>query len=200
MIAYFAILAVRPAALSRAVAPRVPRRAGRVELPDRGAAPGLPGELGREHPRHRDGDAGAGDRALGHRRHRAALGRLGFFSVLESAFNIVYGLPNRPFIRQKTLVLLLTAASLVVLFLALVISSLGVELANRAGVVEGALSYVYALVVSTLLLVGFTWSMYRCSRTCRSPGARRCRERSWPRSCCRRASRSSPRSSASRTS
>ena len=28
---------------------------------------------------------------------------LGFFSVLESAFNIVYGLPNRPFIRQKSL-------------------------------------------------------------------------------------------------
>ncbi len=86
---------------------------------------------------------------------------LGFFSVLESAFNIVYGLPNRPFIRQKTLVLLLTAASLVVLFLALVISSVGVELAKRAGVAEGALSYVYALLVSTALLVGFTWSLYR---------------------------------------
>ena len=86
---------------------------------------------------------------------------LGFFSVLESAFNIVYGLPNRPFIRQKTLVLLLTAASLVVLFLALVISSVGVELAKQAGVAEGALSYVYALLVSTALLVGFTWSLYR---------------------------------------
>jgi membrane protein len=86
---------------------------------------------------------------------------LGFFSVLESAFNIVYGLPNRPFIRQKTLVLLLTASSLVVLFVALVISSVGVELASRAGVAEGALSYVYALLVSTLLLVGFTWSLYR---------------------------------------
>jgi membrane protein len=86
---------------------------------------------------------------------------LGFFSVLESAFNIVYGLPNRPFIRQKTLVLILTAASLVVLFVALVISSVGVALANRAGVAEGALSYVYALLISTLLLVGFTWSLYR---------------------------------------
>ena len=40
---------------------------------------------------------------------------LGFFSVLESAFNIVYGLPNRPFVRQKLFVLLLVAASLVVL-------------------------------------------------------------------------------------
>jgi membrane protein len=86
---------------------------------------------------------------------------LGFFSVLESAFNIVYGLPNRPFIRQKGLVLLLTAASLIVLFLALVIASVGVELVQRAGVAEGALSYVYALLVSTALLVVFTWSLYR---------------------------------------
>jgi membrane protein len=86
---------------------------------------------------------------------------LGFFSVLESAFNIVYGLPNRPFIRQKSLVLLLTAASLIVLFLALVIASVGVELTQRAGVAEGALSYLYALLVSTALLLGFTWSLYR---------------------------------------
>ena len=86
---------------------------------------------------------------------------LGFFSVLESAFNIVYGLPNRPFMRQKGLVLLLTAASLVVLFLALVIASVGVELVQRAGVAEGALSYLYALLVSTALLLVFTWSLYR---------------------------------------
>jgi membrane protein len=86
---------------------------------------------------------------------------LGFFSVLESAFNIVYGLPNRPFIRQKSLVLLLTAASLVVLFAALVIASVGVELVQRAGVAEGFVSYIYALLVSTALLVGFTWSLYR---------------------------------------
>jgi membrane protein len=86
---------------------------------------------------------------------------LGFFSVLESAFNIVYGLPNRPFIRQKGFVLVLTAASLIVLFLALVISSVGVELVQRAGVAEGFLSYLYALLVSTALLLGMTWSLYR---------------------------------------
>jgi membrane protein len=86
---------------------------------------------------------------------------LGFFSVLESAFNIVYGLPNRPFIRQKSLVLVLTAASLIVLFLALIISSVGVELVQRAGVAEGFLSYLYALLVSTALLLGLTWSLYR---------------------------------------
>jgi membrane protein len=86
---------------------------------------------------------------------------LGFFSVLESAFNIVYGLENRPFIRQKSFVLVLTAASLIVLFLALVIASVGVELVQRAGVAEGFLSYLYALLVSTALLLGLTWSLYR---------------------------------------
>ncbi|HEU4450693.1 MAG TPA: YihY/virulence factor BrkB family protein [Gaiellaceae bacterium] len=86
---------------------------------------------------------------------------LGFFSVLESAFNIVYGLPNRPFIRQKGLVLVLTGAFLVVLFVALVIASVGVRLVERAGVAEGAVSYVYALVLSTLLLLGLTWALYR---------------------------------------
>jgi membrane protein len=85
---------------------------------------------------------------------------LGFFSVLESAFNIVYGLPNRPFIRQKALVLVLTAGSLVVLFAALVIGSVGADLTERAGVARGAVSYVYALLVSTLLIFLLLWSLY----------------------------------------
>jgi membrane protein len=86
---------------------------------------------------------------------------LGFFSVLESAFNIVYGLPNRPFVRQKGFVLLLTAASLVVLFVALVVGSVGVDLLRRAGVAGDILSYVYAVIVSTALLFGFLWSLYK---------------------------------------
>jgi membrane protein len=85
---------------------------------------------------------------------------LGFFSVLESAFNVVYGLPNRPFVRQKLLVLVLTVAFLVVLFAALVIASVGVELAERAGVAGNVLSYVYALLLSTGLLFGLIWSLY----------------------------------------
>jgi membrane protein len=85
---------------------------------------------------------------------------LGFFSVLESAFNIVYGLPNRSFVRQKALVLLLVAGSLVVLFVALVVGSLGVELARHAGVAGGVLSYVYALALSTALIFGLTWTLY----------------------------------------
>ena len=85
---------------------------------------------------------------------------LGFFSVLESAFNIVYGLPNRPFFRGKTLALLIAVGSLVVLFVSLVIGSVGVELAKRAGVAGGVLSYVYALVISTLLILALVWGLY----------------------------------------
>jgi membrane protein len=87
-------------------------------------------------------------------------GSLGFFSVLESAFNIVYGLPNRSFVRQKGLVLLLVAGSLVILFLALLVGSLGVELVREAGVAGNVLSYVYALALSTLLIFGLVWSLY----------------------------------------
>jgi YihY family inner membrane protein len=85
---------------------------------------------------------------------------LGFFSVLESAFNIVYGLPNRPFFRGKTVALLIAIGSLVVLFAALIIGSGGNELAKRAGVASGALSYVYALVVSTALMLALVWGLY----------------------------------------
>jgi membrane protein len=80
--------------------------------------------------------------------------------VLESAFNIVYGLPNRSFIRQKLFVLVLVAGSLAVLFVALVVASVGVKLTKDAGVAGGVLSYVYALTISTALIFGFLWSLY----------------------------------------
>jgi membrane protein len=86
---------------------------------------------------------------------------LGFFSVLESAFNIVYGLPNRSFVHQKLLVLLLTATALVVLFVALIVSSFGVELAKDTTYIGPVLAYVYGIAVSTLLVLGFAWSVYR---------------------------------------
>jgi membrane protein len=85
---------------------------------------------------------------------------LGFFSVLESAFNIVYGLPNRSFVRQKLLVLVLVAGSLIVLFVALIVGSVGVKLTRDAGVAGPVLSYVYALALSTALIFGLTWSLY----------------------------------------
>ena len=87
-------------------------------------------------------------------------GALGFFSVLESAFNIVYGLPNRSFVRQKLFVLVLVAGSLAVLFVALIVGSIGVDLVHNAGVAGGLLSYVYALAVSTTLIFGLVWCLY----------------------------------------
>jgi membrane protein len=85
---------------------------------------------------------------------------LGFFSVLESAFNIVYGLPNRSFVRQKLFVLMLVAGSLAVIFVALVIGSVGVDIIKDAGVAGDVLSYVYAIAVSTALMFGFIWALY----------------------------------------
>ena len=56
--------------------------------------------------------------------------------------------------------LVLVAGSLAVLFVALVVGSVGVELARDAGVAGGVLSYVYALAVSTALIFGLLWSLY----------------------------------------
>src|SRR5437016_7070305 len=51
---------------------------------------------------------------------------LSLFSVLESAFNIVYGRPNRSFLRGKGIATVLMLGSLVTLFVALLAGSLGV--------------------------------------------------------------------------
>ncbi len=52
---------------------------------------------------------------------------LSLFSVLESAFNIVYRRPNRSFLRGKGVASLLMIGSLVTLFVALLVGSLGVS-------------------------------------------------------------------------
>ena len=77
---------------------------------------------------------------------------LSLFSVLESAFNIVYALPNRPFLRGKGLATLFMAGSLVVLFLALVIGSVGFDLLRRfvPGFTDNAfVAYGLSVLVST---------------------------------------------------
>jgi membrane protein len=56
---------------------------------------------------------------------------LSFFSVLESAFNIVYGRPNRGFLHGKLLATLMMVGSLVSLFVSLVIGSIGTEVLKR---------------------------------------------------------------------
>jgi membrane protein len=56
---------------------------------------------------------------------------LSLFSVLESAYNIVYGRPNRGFLRGKALATLMMVGMLVALFVALVFGSLGAGLLKR---------------------------------------------------------------------
>src|SRR5205809_4497967 len=52
---------------------------------------------------------------------------LSLFSVLESAFNIVYDRPNRSFVHGKTLATVLMVGSLTTLFVSLLAGSLGVS-------------------------------------------------------------------------
>jgi membrane protein len=78
---------------------------------------------------------------------------LSLFSVLESAFNIVYDRPNRGFLRGKALASLMMVGLLFVLFAALVAGSIGSEMLKRhASVVENA---TFAkLVAAAVSLVG----------------------------------------------
>jgi membrane protein len=88
---------------------------------------------------------------------------LSLFSALESAFNIVYGRPNRPFLRGKALALAYMTASLVVLFAGLVSGTFGYDLLRRyAPDVFGNrwVALVLTLAVSALALFVFLATAY----------------------------------------
>lgn len=88
---------------------------------------------------------------------------LSLFSVLESAFNIVYGRPNRSFLRGKGLALLLMTGTLVTLFLALLVGSLGAEALRRyaPGIVGSGISaYVVSIILSSFGVLVFLVSAY----------------------------------------
>jgi membrane protein len=87
---------------------------------------------------------------------------LSFFSVLESAFNIVYGRPNRGWLHGKALATVMMVGSLVGLFVSLVIGSVGQEiLKHYAGFQGDALTArVIAVAVSALGLFVFLASAY----------------------------------------
>jgi membrane protein len=87
---------------------------------------------------------------------------LSFFSVLESAFNIVYGRPNRGWLHGKALATMMMGGSLVALFVSLVIGSVGQEILKRYfGFAGNAFSArAVAIAVSTLGLFLFLTSAY----------------------------------------
>jgi len=78
---------------------------------------------------------------------------LSLFSVLESAFNIVYGRSNRSFLHGKARALLLMVGSLVTLFVALLAGSLGVAALQEyaAGFISNA-AVAYALSIGVSLI------------------------------------------------
>jgi membrane protein len=89
---------------------------------------------------------------------------LSLFSALESAFNIVYGRPNRPFLRGKTVAAGLMASVLVTLFASLVVGALGVEVLKRYApgfVGDPAVAYALSVVVSLLGVFLFLVAVYR---------------------------------------
>ena len=87
---------------------------------------------------------------------------LSFFSVLESAFNIVYDRPNRGFLHGKALATMMMVGSLVALFASLVVGSIGREVLKRyAGFSGNSFSAtLVAVAVSTVGLFVFLASAY----------------------------------------
>jgi membrane protein len=83
---------------------------------------------------------------------------LSLFSVLESAFNIVYGLPNRSFLHGKWLASLFMAGSIIALSVSLVLGSIGFDLLQRFAprfVSNGVVAYLLSMTLSTVAVFIF---------------------------------------------
>jgi membrane protein len=89
---------------------------------------------------------------------------LSLFSSLESAFNVVYGRPNRPFLRGKALALGYMVVSLVVLFAGLVIGTFGFDIVRRYApddvVSNQVFGFALTIALSTMALFLFLLSAY----------------------------------------
>jgi membrane protein len=88
---------------------------------------------------------------------------LSLFSVLESAFNIVYGRANRSFLKGKGRAFLLMTGSLVTLFVALLAGSLGVAALKEYApgfISSSATAYAVSIAVSLLGIFLFLVSCY----------------------------------------
>src|SRR5438552_2706442 len=89
---------------------------------------------------------------------------LSLFSALESAFNIVYGRPNRSFLRGKGVAAVVMGATVTTLFAALVVGALGVEVVKRyaPGFIANSVSaYILSIAVSLVGVFLFVLAAYR---------------------------------------
>ena len=107
------------------------------------------------------------------RRNSATLGVVGLvilvwsslslFGALESALNIVYGRPNRPFLLGKARATALMLGLLVLLFSGLVVGSLGYrQLERHAGGIASnpVAAYALSVIASLLAVFAFLLSVY----------------------------------------
>jgi membrane protein len=88
---------------------------------------------------------------------------ISLFSVLESAFNIVYDRPNRSFLHGKAIAGLMMVALLVTLFVGLLAGSIGFDLLKRwipALSDNGVIAYALSIVVSLLAVFAFLVAVY----------------------------------------
>ena len=95
---------------------------------------------------------------------------LSLFSALESAFNIVYGRPNRPFLRGKGLAIVYMSGALLVLFAGLTAGTLGYDLLRRYA--SDAVSNRWVALALTLLSSGLALFAFLLSAYYRLPNAR----------------------------
>jgi membrane protein len=89
---------------------------------------------------------------------------LSLFSALESAFNIVYGRPNRSFLRGKGVAAMVMIATITTLFVSLVIGSLGAEIVKRYApglLANSVVAYVVSIAVSLAGVFLFVLVSYR---------------------------------------
>ena len=88
---------------------------------------------------------------------------LSLFSVLESAFNIVYGMPNRSFLRGKFLATLFMAGSIVILSVVLVAGSIGYDIVDRFApdlIGNRFVAYALSALISTIAVFVFLVAAY----------------------------------------
>jgi membrane protein len=95
---------------------------------------------------------------------------LSLFSALESAFNIVYGRPNRPFLRGKGLAVVYMSLALVVLFAGLSVGTFGYDLLRRYA--TDVVSNQWVALALTLLTSGAALFLFLLSAYYRLPNAR----------------------------
>jgi membrane protein len=91
-------------------------------------------------------------------------GSLGFLGALESALNIVFGVPNRPFVRQKAYLFGLVAAGLVLVWASLIVTTTAHALIERHSthvLYVGATQFAVALASSVTITFLFLLAAYR---------------------------------------